>query len=85
MDAPLTELNVIGLILSAVLLAMACVKADRVRAWRTGVNPSAEELSDASFPRRPLASCSSPWPAWASTCLCRDSESPTTRRGTTLS
>ncbi|KJK37870.1 hypothetical protein UK15_20480 [Streptomyces variegatus] len=48
MDA-LTELNVLGLILSAVLLAMACVKADRVRAWRAGINPSAEELSDASF------------------------------------
>ncbi|MCK8438649.1 hypothetical protein G3I77_38385 [Streptomyces sp. D2-8] len=48
MDA-LTELNVLGLILSAVLLAMACVKADRVRAWRNGINPSAEELSDAAF------------------------------------
>ncbi len=31
MDA-LTELTVLGLILSAALLAMACVKADRVRA-----------------------------------------------------
>lgn len=31
MDA-LTELTVLGLVLSAVLLAMACVKADRVRA-----------------------------------------------------
>lgn len=40
MDA-LTELNIIGLALSAVLLAMACVKSDRVRAWRTGINPSA--------------------------------------------
>lgn len=48
MDA-LTELNVLGLILSAVLLAMACVKADRVRAWRAGINPSAEELPDAAF------------------------------------
>ncbi|MER7478438.1 hypothetical protein ABTX60_12390 [Streptomyces sp. NPDC126510] len=48
MDA-LTELNVLGLVLSAGLLAMACVKADRVRAWRAGINPAAEELSDASF------------------------------------
>ncbi|MFI5674515.1 hypothetical protein [Streptomyces cellulosae] len=48
MDA-LTKLNVLGLVLSAGLLAMACVKADRVRAWRARVNPSAEELPDAAF------------------------------------
>ncbi|MEU9571752.1 hypothetical protein AB0D62_18040 [Streptomyces massasporeus] len=48
MDA-LTQLNVLGLVLSAVLLAMACIKADRVRGWRAGINPSAEEVSDASF------------------------------------
>ncbi|MFF7738644.1 hypothetical protein [Streptomyces sp. NPDC007984] len=48
MDA-LTELNVLGLVLSGVLLAMACVKADWVRSWRSGINPAAEELSDASF------------------------------------
>ena len=48
MDA-LTELTVLGLILSAALLAMACVKADRVRAWRSSINPSAEELPDAAF------------------------------------
>ncbi|WP_327343281.1 hypothetical protein [Streptomyces europaeiscabiei] len=48
MDA-LTELTVLGLVLSAVLLAMACVKADRVRAWRSSINPSAEELPDAAF------------------------------------
>ncbi|MFI6626960.1 hypothetical protein [Streptomyces sp. NPDC050528] len=48
MDA-LTELNIIGLGVSGVLLAMACVKADRVRAWRAGINPSAPEVSDASF------------------------------------
>ena len=29
---PLTKLNIIGLALSAALLVMACVKADRVRA-----------------------------------------------------
>jgi hypothetical protein len=45
----LTQLNVLGLILSAVLLAMACIKADRIRAWRAGINPSAEELPDAFF------------------------------------
>ncbi len=48
MDA-LTQLSVLGLILSAALLAMACVKTDRVRAWRDGINPSAEELPDAFF------------------------------------
>ncbi|MET9447512.1 hypothetical protein [Streptomyces cinerochromogenes] len=48
MDA-LTKLNVLGLVLSAVLLAMACVKADRVRAWRTSVNPSAPDLPDSAF------------------------------------
>lgn len=48
MDA-LTKLNLLGLVLSAVLLAMACVKADRVRAWRTSVNPSAPDLPDSAF------------------------------------
>ena len=48
MDA-LTKLNVLGLLLSAVLLGMACIKADRVRAWRARINPSAEELPDAAF------------------------------------
>ncbi|NMO37623.1 hypothetical protein HG826_29360 [Streptomyces sp. GMY01] len=36
-------------ILSALLVAMACVKASRVRAWRTSINPSASEVSDSSF------------------------------------
>ncbi|MEV6839687.1 hypothetical protein AB0N17_35200 [Streptomyces sp. NPDC051133] len=48
MDA-LTKLNVLGLVLSAVLVAMACVKADRVRAWRRNVNPSGPELPDSAF------------------------------------
>ena len=48
MDA-LTKMNVLVLLLSAGLVAMACVKADRVRAWRAGVNPSAPELPDAAF------------------------------------
>jgi hypothetical protein len=45
----LTKLNVIGLVLVALLLAMACVKADWVRAWRTAINPSAEDLPDSFF------------------------------------
>ncbi|SED85524.1 hypothetical protein SAMN05216532_5981 [Streptomyces sp. 2231.1] len=48
MDA-LTGLNVLGLALSAVLLAMACVKADRVRGWRASIDPSAPEIPDAAF------------------------------------
>ncbi|MER6976380.1 hypothetical protein ABT317_04840 [Streptomyces carpinensis] len=36
-------------ILSAVLVAMACVKASRVRAWRHSVNPSAPEVPESSF------------------------------------
>ncbi|WP_051947617.1 hypothetical protein [Streptomyces scabiei] len=46
---PLTQLTVLGLILSVVLLAMACVNADWVRAWRSRINPSAEELPDSAF------------------------------------
>jgi hypothetical protein len=45
----LDKLNVLLLFASAVLLAMACVKADRVRAWRERLNPSAPELPDAAF------------------------------------
>ncbi|MGQ4415415.1 hypothetical protein ACN6LA_007567 [Streptomyces sp. SAS_269] len=48
MDA-LTKMNVFLLALCAVLLAMACVKADRVRAWRAGINPSAPQLPDSAF------------------------------------
>ena len=63
MDA-LTKLNVLGLALSAVLLAMACVKADRVRAWRAGINPSAESCP--TPPSSSHASSSWRWPASAS-------------------
>ncbi|ROP50627.1 hypothetical protein [Streptomyces sp. PanSC9] len=48
MDA-LTQLNVLGLVLSAVLLAMACVRADRMRGRRTSVDPPAPEIPDAAF------------------------------------
>ncbi|MGP4088209.1 hypothetical protein [Streptomyces sp. KR55] len=45
----LTKLSVILFILSAVLVAMACVKADRVRSWRESLNPSAPDIPDGAF------------------------------------
>ncbi|WP_405619818.1 hypothetical protein [Streptomyces sp. NBC_00076] len=48
MDA-LTKLNILGLLLAAVFLGMACVRSQRVRAWRAAVNPSAEEVPDSAF------------------------------------
>ena len=45
----LDQLSVLGLILAAVLLLMACVKTDRVRAWRARFNPRGEELPDSAF------------------------------------
>ncbi|MET9847863.1 hypothetical protein [Streptomyces ossamyceticus] len=45
----LDTLNVLGLVLAAVFLAMACVKADWVRGWRERLNPGAEEVPDAAF------------------------------------
>jgi len=45
----LSRMNVAVLVLAAVLVAMACVKADRIRAWRAGINPSAPEVPDGSF------------------------------------
>ncbi|MFF5474369.1 hypothetical protein [Streptomyces achromogenes] len=48
MDA-LNKLNVLSLVLSAVLVAMACVKSDRVRSWRENINPSAPDLPDSAF------------------------------------
>jgi hypothetical protein len=45
----LDKLNVLLLLVSAVLIAMACVKADRVRAWRQSLNPSAPDLPDTAF------------------------------------
>lgn len=35
--------------IAAVLVAAACVKADRVRGWRHSLNPSAPDLPDAAF------------------------------------
>ncbi|MFI2379887.1 hypothetical protein ACH5AO_33270 [Streptomyces sp. NPDC018964] len=45
----MTQLSMICLILAAVLLAMACLKADRVRAWRESLNPSAPDVPDSAF------------------------------------
>ncbi|MGW6157248.1 hypothetical protein ACWFRM_29550 [Streptomyces sp. NPDC055144] len=42
-------MSVISFALAAVLLLAACVNADRVRAWRHALNPSADELPDAAF------------------------------------
>ena len=46
---PLAQLSVVCLILAAVLPAMACLKTDRVRAWRESFNPSAPDVLDAAF------------------------------------
>ncbi|GAA3993264.1 hypothetical protein GCM10022384_46150 [Streptomyces marokkonensis] len=45
----MTTLSVISFVLAALLIAMGCVKADRIRSWRTALNPSAPEISDAAF------------------------------------
>ncbi|MEU5536530.1 hypothetical protein [Streptomyces sp. NPDC020362] len=42
-------MTVLLFLLSAGLVAMTCVKADRVRAWREDLNPSAPDIPDASF------------------------------------
>ncbi|WP_329206808.1 hypothetical protein OG257_10830 [Streptomyces sp. NBC_00683] len=45
----MNTLNVILIVLAAGLVAMGCVKADRVRGWRESFNPSAPELPDSAF------------------------------------
>ncbi|MEU9473350.1 hypothetical protein AB0D78_43755 [Streptomyces avermitilis] len=45
----MTAMTVICFALAAVLAAAGCIKADRVRAWRHGFNPSAEELPSSAF------------------------------------
>ncbi len=45
----LTKMSIITFALAAVLIAMACIKADRVRAWRESLNPSAPDIPDAAF------------------------------------
>ncbi|MFD7438969.1 hypothetical protein [Streptomyces sp. NPDC059861] len=38
-----------GFILAALLVIVACIKSDRVRAWRESLNPSAPEVPDSAF------------------------------------
>ncbi|CAL9432256.1 hypothetical protein SUDANB105_02062 [Streptomyces sp. enrichment culture] len=45
----MTGLSVISFVLAALLILMACVKAQRVRSWRESLNPSAPEVPDAAF------------------------------------
>lgn len=45
----LTGPTVFLFVLSALLVLMACIKADRVRSWRESLNPSAPDLPDAAF------------------------------------
>ncbi|GAA1236818.1 hypothetical protein OHT17_18875 [Streptomyces sp. NBC_00371] len=45
----MNAMSVISFALAAVLLLAACVKADRVRAWRHAFNPSGDEVPDAAF------------------------------------
>ncbi|MEU6918147.1 hypothetical protein [Streptomyces olindensis] len=42
-------LTVFIFVLSALLILMACIKADRVRSWRESANPSAPEIPDSAF------------------------------------
>ncbi|MFJ5264633.1 hypothetical protein ACIQAC_29665 [Streptomyces sp. NPDC088387] len=42
-------MTVFSFALAAVMLAAACIPADRVRGWRESVNPSAPELPDSAF------------------------------------
>ncbi|MGW2029985.1 hypothetical protein [Streptomyces sp. NPDC001811] len=45
----MTSMTVLLFALATVLIAMTCVRANRVRAWREAMNPSAPEISDSSF------------------------------------
>ncbi|WP_416531594.1 hypothetical protein [Streptomyces coelicoflavus] len=36
-------------VLAALLVLMACIKADRVRSWRESLNPSAPDLPGVAF------------------------------------
>ncbi|MEV5433245.1 hypothetical protein [Streptomyces sp. NPDC052701] len=45
----MTGLTIFMFVLSALLILMACIKADRVRSWRESVNPSAPDIPDAAF------------------------------------
>ncbi|WP_314414843.1 hypothetical protein [Streptomyces sp. DSM 40484] len=45
----MTAMIVFIFVLCALLILMACIKADRVRSWRESLNPSAPEIPDAGF------------------------------------
>ncbi|MBR8639355.1 hypothetical protein KEF29_08665 [Streptomyces tuirus] len=45
----LDKLNLIGIVLAVVFLAMACIKAEWVRDRRRRFNPGAEEVPDSAF------------------------------------
>ncbi|GDY77528.1 hypothetical protein SAV31267_070130 [Streptomyces avermitilis] len=45
----MTAMTTICFALAVVMAAAGCVKADRVRAWRHGFNPSADELPSSAF------------------------------------
>lgn len=45
----MNTLNVVVFALATGLIAMGCVKADRVRRWRESFSPSAPELPDSAF------------------------------------
>ncbi|MFF3336286.1 hypothetical protein ACFYWX_43425 [Streptomyces sp. NPDC002888] len=45
----MTGMTVFSFVLIGLLVVMGCLKADRVRAWRRSVNPSAPELPDGFF------------------------------------
>ncbi|MGW0791046.1 hypothetical protein ACWD04_23080 [Streptomyces sp. NPDC002911] len=45
----MNALSVIVIVLAAGLVAMGCVKAERVRGWRASFDPSAPEISDSAF------------------------------------
>ncbi|MDA5144414.1 hypothetical protein PEM37_23135 [Streptomyces sp. AD681] len=45
----LTGLTIFLFVLAAVLVLMACIKADRVRSWRESLSPSAPDLPDGAF------------------------------------
>ncbi|MFF8729831.1 hypothetical protein ACF073_25560 [Streptomyces sp. NPDC015171] len=45
----MNSLTIFCFAVSAVFVVMACVRADRVRAWRESLNPSAPEVPDSAF------------------------------------
>ncbi|PZH15255.1 hypothetical protein C1I97_08685 [Streptomyces sp. NTH33] len=45
----MTKVIVISFVLTAVPAEAGCVRADRVRAWREALNPSAPDVPDAAF------------------------------------